>query len=98
LIFCWILEGSFPLFRFGNNKIRHIGVNMVFLSTTMIINAVFGLATVGVFEWIRREEFGLLYMIDLPVWIELLIAVLIFELIAQYLVHVLLHKIKWMWK
>ncbi len=98
LIFCWILEGSIPLFRFGYNKMRHAGVNSVFLATTMAINGIFGIATVGVFEWLRREEFGLLYVIELPVWIELLLAVLIFELIAQYFVHVLLHRIPWMWK
>lgn len=98
LTFCWILEGTFPLFRFGNNKMRHVGVNMIFLSTTMIINALFGLAAVGVFTWVQREEFGLLYLMELPIWVELLIAVLIFELIAQYAVHVLLHRVKWMWK
>src|SRR5690606_21204694 len=59
-------------------------------------NAAFGLATVGAFEWIRRAEFGLLYMTDLPVWIELLIAALIFEWIAQHLVPVSLHNNKWM--
>jgi sterol desaturase/sphingolipid hydroxylase (fatty acid hydroxylase superfamily) len=30
--------------------------------------------------------------------VELLICVLIFELIAQYTVHYLLHRVKWMWK
>ncbi|MEX2232198.1 MAG: sterol desaturase family protein [Cyclobacteriaceae bacterium] len=98
LVFCWILEGSFPLFRFSNNKIKHIGVNMVFLSTTMIINVLFGVATVGVFVWLQRKQFGLLYLIDLPVWAELIIAILIFELMAQYTVHYLLHRVKWMWK
>ncbi len=98
LTFCWILEGIYPLFRFGHNRNRHLRVNLAFLATTMTINALFGIATVGVFEWIRREEFGLLYWIDLPVWVELLIAVLIFELVAQYVVHVLLHRVKWMWK
>lgn len=98
LVFCWILEGSFPLFRFSYNKARHIRVNFVFLASTMIINVLFGLLTVGVFEWLGRRRFGLLYQVDLPVWMELLIAILIFELIAQYMVHVLLHKVKWMWK
>ena len=98
LILCWVLEGNFPLFRFSYKKIRHIGVNMVFLSTTMLINGLFGVATVGVFEWLKVEQFGLLYLVDWPVWLELLAAVLIFELMAQYTVHYLLHRVKWMWK
>ena len=59
LLLCWILEGSFPLFRFTNNRLKHGGVNLVFLTTTMIINGLFGVATVGVFLWLQREEFGL---------------------------------------
>ena len=71
---------------------------MAFLSTTMVINVIFGIAALGVFELIQQERFGLLYLVDLPVWAELLIAVLIFELIAQYAVHYMLHRVKWMWK
>jgi sterol desaturase/sphingolipid hydroxylase (fatty acid hydroxylase superfamily) len=71
---------------------------MVFLTTTMMINGLFGVATVGVFEWLQQEQFGLLYLVDGPVWLELLAAVLIFELMAQYTVHYLLHRVKWMWK
>ncbi len=95
---CWVLEGNFPLFRFNYRKWRHAGVNFVFLGTTLIINTLFGLATVGVFEWIGRQKFGLRYWIDLPLWAHLIIALLIFELIAQYFAHYLLHKYKWMWK
>ena len=98
LAVCWILEGNFPLFRFGNNRWKHARVNMIFLTTTMIINGIFGAATVGIFSWISSNQFGLIYLFDLPVWVELLICVLLFELIAQYTVHYLLHRVKWMWK
>jgi sterol desaturase/sphingolipid hydroxylase (fatty acid hydroxylase superfamily) len=98
LLFCWILEGNFPLFTFNYRKWKHAGVNFVFLSTTLIINTLFGLATVGVFEWTSRKQVGLIYLIDLPVWVELLICILLFELVAQYFIHFLLHKYKWMWK
>jgi len=63
-----------------------------------IINLIFGIATVGVFEWVQRNEIGLLFIFDLPIWAELLISVLLLELVAQYFVHYLLHRIKWMWK
>jgi sterol desaturase/sphingolipid hydroxylase (fatty acid hydroxylase superfamily) len=97
LAICWILEGSFPLFRFTNNKVKHAGVNLVFLTTTMIINGLFGVATVGVFAWLQQTQFGIIHLIDFPIWVELLICVLIFELLAQYTVHYLLHRVKWMW-
>ena len=71
---------------------------MVFLTTTMIINGIFGAVTVGIFTWLSNNQFGIIHLISLPVWAELLICVLIFELIAQYTVHYLLHRVKWMWK
>ncbi|HRG10950.1 MAG TPA: sterol desaturase family protein, partial [Cyclobacteriaceae bacterium] len=66
--------------------------------TTMIINVAFGIATVGIFEWIGRNQFGLMYLVDWPIWVELLICLLIFELLAQYTIHYILHRVKWMWK
>lgn len=102
VVFClsanWLVELGFPLFKYTYNKWKHAGVNLIFLGTTMLINALFGLVAVGVFSWMLQNEFGLLYLIELPLWVELLIAILVFELIAQYLVHYLLHRVKWMWR
>jgi sterol desaturase/sphingolipid hydroxylase (fatty acid hydroxylase superfamily) len=63
-----------------------------------LINVLFGLLTVGVFTWIGANQFGLLYLFELPVWVELLIAVMVLDLVGQYTIHYLLHKYKWMWK
>jgi sterol desaturase/sphingolipid hydroxylase (fatty acid hydroxylase superfamily) len=88
----------FHYLEFSYKKWKHAGVNFVFLSTTMIINVLFGIATVGVFEWIKSKEFGLTYLVDWPIWVELFMCILIFELMAQYLIHYMLHRVKWMWK
>ncbi|MFT5142646.1 MAG: sterol desaturase/sphingolipid hydroxylase (fatty acid hydroxylase superfamily) [Thalassolituus oleivorans] len=94
----WILEGSIPLRDLAYRKWRHAGVNLVFLGTTLVINALFGIATVGVFLWVGESGFGLLNLVDLPVWLELVLAVMAFDFVAQYVVHWLLHRYKWMWK
>jgi sterol desaturase/sphingolipid hydroxylase (fatty acid hydroxylase superfamily) len=98
LSFFWILEGGLPLFLFGYKKWKHAGVNFAFLGTSLLINTLFGIATVGVYEWIKINQFGLTYLIDLPVWFEFLLCMLAFDLVAQYLAHFLLHRVKWMWK
>ena len=64
----------------------------------MVINFIFGLLTVGIFNWVGKQEIGLLYLFDLPVWAELIIGVMILDLVGQYWIHYLLHKYKWMWK
>lgn len=98
LTFSWLLEGGFPLVDLQYKKWRHAGVNLIFLGTSMAINVLFGLATLGVFVWIGEHQIGLLNMVEWPVWLELLIAVMILDFVAQYIVHYLLHKVAFMWK
>ncbi len=94
----WILEGGFPFVKMNYRKWKHAGVNLIFLATSMLINVLFGLATVGIFFWIGTNNFGLLNLIELPIWLELLLAVMFLDLVAQYVAHYLLHTYKWMWK
>ncbi|NEV94916.1 sterol desaturase family protein [Psychroflexus sp. YR1-1] len=98
LAFFWILEGYYRLTVMTYKKIRHAGVNFIFLLFTMLINVGFGVLTLGVFFWIETNQFGLLHLIDLPPVAELLLAILALDLIAQYGVHYFLHKVKWMWR
>jgi sterol desaturase/sphingolipid hydroxylase (fatty acid hydroxylase superfamily) len=102
IVFCvavfWILEGYFYLFKLQYKKWRHAGTNFVFLFFVLLINAVFGIIAAAVFIWSEQAEFGLLQYISVPVWVELLISIVVLDLIAQYFVHFLLHKVKWMWR
>jgi len=98
LSFNWIGEAIKPLFNFQYQKLKHIGVNLVFLTSDIIINLLFGIATVGIFIWASANQIGLLYYVDLPLWMELLIAVMMLDLFAQYLIHWLLHRVPWMWR
>lgn len=94
----WILEGYYALVKINYKKWKHAGVNFAFLFFTMIINVGFGALTLGVFYWIETAQFGLLHLVDWPVLIELILALLVLDFIAQYGVHYLLHKVKWMWR
>lgn len=94
----WILEGYYKLVFTKYNKWRHAKTNFILLAFVMLINLFFGILTAGVFLWIDNSNFGLLQHITAPVWLELLLSILILDLIAQYFVHFLLHKIQWMWR
>ena len=94
----WGFEGMAPLFNFNYKKWSHAGINLIFLACSLVINLLFGIATIGVFNFLVTNKLGLLYLVDLPVIIELFIAILALDFFAQYLVHYLLHKVKWMWK
>ena len=94
----WILEGYYALVSVKYNKWKHAKTNFLLLGFVMLINTVFGLITAGIFLWLENSQFGLLQMIDLPLWTELILAIMVLDLIAQYFVHFLLHKVKWMWR
>lgn len=94
----WILEGAWPLVRLSYRKWRHAGVNLVFMTTSLAISVLFTTATVGVVEWVRSNGFGLLYLVDWSVWVEIVLTVMLLDLVAQYIVHVLLHKVPGLWR
>ncbi|MBK9735395.1 MAG: sterol desaturase family protein [Saprospiraceae bacterium] len=98
LSFFWIAEGIYPLIPFTYNKWKHSKVNLVLLASTIIINVVFGMATTGIFEWTSLHNFGIFHMVDLPLWLELVLSVMALDLIAQFIVHYLLHRVKFMWR
>ena len=92
-----IFEGFIPLRKFDYKKVKHAAVNLFFLVPVFIINFIFGLLTVWIYMVIGTD-FGLLNLFALPVWVELIITILLFDLIGQYGVHYYLHKFKWLWK
>ena len=98
LSFNLIGEAVQPLFNFDYKKLRHLGTTLVFLVVDLSINVLFGLATIGIMMWLSANEIGLLYLVDLPLIIELLIGIMLLDFMAQYFVHYLLHNIPWMWR
>jgi len=98
LSFNWIIEAISPLFKFKYEKVKHIGVNMFFLFSDLLINVLFTLATAGIMIWASTNQIGLLHLIDLPIWAELLIAVMVLDLVAQYAAHYVLHRIPLLWR
>ena len=94
----WILEGYYRFAILNYKKWKHAKVNLILLAFVMVINAIFGIATIGIFVWLDSSKFGLLHLFDAPIWIELLLSIIMLDLIAQYGVHYLLHKIPAMWR
>lgn len=94
----WILEGIYPLKKHKYNKWKHAKTNLILLSSTILINVVFGLLTAGIFLWLDTNNFGLLNLVDFPVWVEVILAIMILDFMSQYVVHFMLHKIPVMWR
>ena len=98
LVFFWILEGTLPLFTFQYKKIKHAGLNLFFTLTTVIIG--FGLARVLLWasDFASSNKIGLLYIIEMPLWVQVILGILLLDLIGAYFIHWTEHRVKWMWK
>lgn len=94
----WVLEGVIPLFQFTYNKFRHAGINLLFTLFTAIIG--FGLAGVLYYTsaWVAEHEFGLLYLMEMPLWVQIILGVMLLDFMGAYLIHWIEHKVRWMWK
>ncbi|MFT4663025.1 MAG: sterol desaturase/sphingolipid hydroxylase (fatty acid hydroxylase superfamily) [Patiriisocius sp.] len=98
LSLAWLLEFLFPLVTLPYKKWKHAGVNLIFLSTSLLINILFGIGLTVVFNLIEYHQFGILNWLEFSFLTELIIAIFFLDFVAQYLVHVLLHKVGFMWR
>ncbi len=98
MVFFWLIEGYYPLFTFSFKRYKHAGVNLIFLSTTLVLNLIFGLVTVKVCDWVMRNHIGLLNWISIPLWVKIILSLFFMDFFGQYAPHYTMHKIKWMWK
>ncbi|CAN5407908.1 sterol desaturase family protein [soil metagenome] len=98
IAFFWLLESGIPLFRFSYNKWKHAGVNFFFTFTTLVINLGFAILIVLSSDWCKNHHFGLLQWINMPLWVEMIAGLLLLDLVGAYTIHLIQHKVKWMWK
>lgn len=98
MLFFWLLEGYYPLFRFSFKRLKHAGFNLVFLATTLVLNLIFGMVTIKVCQWTTDHDFGLFNWVSMPLVLEIFLALLFMDLFGQYIPHWLMHKVKFMWK
>jgi sterol desaturase/sphingolipid hydroxylase (fatty acid hydroxylase superfamily) len=98
LVLFWILEGIIPLFRLRYRKFRHAGINLFFTLTTVVVNFAFAYLIVLASAWAVEKQFGLLYLVKLPLWLFIVLGLMIMDLISAYWIHYIQHQTKWMWK
>jgi sterol desaturase/sphingolipid hydroxylase (fatty acid hydroxylase superfamily) len=94
----WLIEGGIPLVRFGYNKWKHAGINLFFTLTTVVINFAFAIVIVKASDWSVQNQMGLLPLIGLAGWGQLIIGLMLLDLVGAYSIHWIEHKIKVLWK
>jgi len=98
IVLFWVLEGVIPLYGFKYNKVKHAGINLFFTLTTAIIGFGFAWLLLQASRFTVDNQFGILYLVELPLWAHIVLGVLLMDLIGAYFIHWTEHKVKWMWQ
>lgn len=98
ILLFWILEGTIPLSRAAYRRFRHAGINLVFTLTTLAVNLGFAFLIVRSAFWVDANAWGILHVVELPLWARVLGGVLLLDLVGAWLVHFVEHKTRWMWR
>lgn len=95
----WLIEDAFPLFRMKYKKWHHAGINLFFTFTTIVVNFAMAFILLLAADWATRNQFGILqWLPKMNPWLFALIGLLLLDLIGAYWVHLVEHKIKFLWR
>lgn len=95
----WLIENAFPLFKFTYKKWHHAGINLFLTLTTIIINFSLAFILLKTSDWAIANDFGALqWLPQMSLWLYALIGLLLLDLIGAYLVHLIEHKVKFLWR
>ena len=95
----WLIENTFPLFQLQYRKWHHAGINIFFTITTIIINFILAFILIKTAGWTTENDFGILqWLPKIPIWLYTIIGLLLLDLIGAYLVHLIEHKVKFLWR
>ena len=97
LAFFMLIENVVPLFKTQYKKGQHLGLNLFFTFTTVLVNLSMAFALYIVSLWVAENEFGIIHLINAPVLAKMILAVMLLDLIGAWLIHFLEHRIKVLW-
>lgn len=95
----WIIENISPLHIFGYKKWNHVGINIFFTLTTIIVNFTLALFLLWTANFVFENNWGLLSLLqEKNTAIYALLGLLLLDLIGAYFAHWVQHRIPSLWK
>ena len=95
----WLIENAFPLFKFNYKKWNHACINLFLTLTTIIINFSLAFILLKSSDWTIANNFGVLqWLPPMSLWLYSVIGLLLLDLIGAYSVHLIEHKVKFLWR
>ncbi len=99
ITFFWILESFKPFKNFEYNKWHHAWINIFFTLTTIIVNFFLAIILLKSAQWTIDNNFGILqWLPKMNIWVYTIVGLLLLDFIGAYLVHLIEHKVKFLWR
>lgn len=98
LAFFLLLEYGIPFFRYKSTKWKHVGLNLFFNFTTILINFAMAAILIGASQWASSNGIGLLNLVDMPLAVYMIVGLLLMDLFSAYAAHWVEHHVTWMWQ
>ena len=100
MLLLWIIEGAIPLLalQYKKNKWRHASVNLTFTLIHLIIHTGFGVLIVLLSDACKSAGIGLVNWFNASVLVTIIILFLVLDFFGGWLVHIVEHKIKFLWR
>ena len=87
----WSLESMVPLYRYQNSRLRHALPNVGLTLILVLTNLALSFSSAYLADFTVRHGVGLLRMITLPGWSQIILSIAALDFFA-YLAHRLLHQ------
>ena len=100
LLFFWIIEGSIPLLtlRFKRTRIRHAGANLGLTIIHLIIHTILAIVIIKISDWSGANKFGIINWTGAGILATILLTIIIVDFFGGWFVHLIEHKIKFLWR
>lgn len=100
LLFFWIIEGSIPLLRlkFKKTRLRHAAVNFGLTIIHLVIHTFLAIIIIKISDWSVANHFGIINWMGAGILATILLTILIVDFFGGWLVHIIEHNIKFLWR
>ncbi|MBN8679359.1 MAG: sterol desaturase family protein [Chitinophagales bacterium] len=94
-----LLESGLPYYRTSYKKAAHLGINLFFTLTTVLVNFLMAFMLLRTADWVVADKIGLLqWLPEMPLWLFFVLGLLLMDLVGAYFIHWMEHKVRWMWR
>ena len=100
LLFFWIIEGAIPLLtlKYKKTKLKHAFTNLGFTLMHLLIHTALAIFIVMLSDWCKAQGFGLVYWFNAGILGAILISFLVLDFFGGWLVHIVEHKLGFLWR